>query len=45
MKVLCIDKSSKFISIKFHLLYKKREIIIEYAALYMHKENEMAKQG
>ena len=38
-------KKGKFISAKLREFYKKKSIMIKYIALYIHKENDLAKYG
>lgn len=45
MKLLQTDGKRKFISKKLRFFYKKRNIAIRYATLYIHEKNGLAKQG
>lgn len=45
MKVLQADGGREFILVKLQSFRKERGIAIRYAAPYVHKENELAKQG
>ena len=45
MKILRADGGRGFILHKLRTFCEKRGITIKYIALYMHKENELAKQG
>lgn len=44
MNILRADTSGEFISAKLKSFYKKRGILIKYAALYMHEENRLAER-
>ena len=45
MKAYCADVAGEFISIKLRTFCEKRGIIFKYIALYIHKENGLAKRG
>ena len=45
MKVRQVDGGREFISAKLKSFCKKRDIVIRYAAPYMHEENELTKRG
>lgn len=45
MKTLYTNGGIEFISIRFCNFCKKWGIIIKYTALYMYKENKLAKRG
>lgn len=44
MKIFRVDGGGEFILVKLQSFYKKRGIVIRYAAPYIYKENGLAKQ-
>lgn len=45
MKTLRTDGGGEFSLDKFQVFYEKKDILIKYAALYVHKKNGLAKWG
>lgn len=44
MKILYIDKKREFIFFKLKVFYKKKDITLKYAILYISKKNKLAKK-